>query len=611
MPHIYHSALLLSPQTSTVHKLYQLYATPLVRLVQGVPIVWEPFAASRSHSDFIGAVAWSPCNKFIAIAWTNSNTTGVFDAITLKQLNTFKSPRDNFCHLWLGFSPDSHFLAEVDRTNIISWDLQTGGGVGAFDTGLWLTSNLKSSAVYSTDGKMIAVVFWEWNEPFPSVRIYVYNILSQEHICSHRLQGRVVSIWTQGEYLQVATVKPGSVTVWEVGFSSDHIPAEIKSYTIPNKTESAGKILFLPALTRLAFTLKKEVLIWDAQGSKILLNIVGKGVEIISFSPDGHFFACGGPETHLWKESSAGYILHGTFASSARDHGYLYAPLLSPNGQSIIVSSGSTLQLWHTTAASPPTHAFEGTGRHVFEFSSDKSLAASARLSDNIATVLDPKSGAPRLIIDTGIKIYGLRITGSTVIVVGDGKVITWDLSTGDGVLGARANINDSVRTTTFDHSPCMLFTPSASISPDLKYIAVAAEPMGQAVGLNIYDVSTGKHLTGTGTSGRTPWFTPDGCEIWCSDRFDKWEGWGIIKDSESGVLELKSTQRQPEECPWLPSSRWVVDDGWILGSGGKRLLLLPPHWRTDGVRWTWGGRFLVLMHPGLPEVVILELPEE
>ena len=606
MPHIYHSALLLSPQTSTVHKLYQLYATPLVRLVQGVPIVWEPFAASRSHSDFIGAVAWSPCNKFIAVAWTNSNTTGVFDAITLKQLNTFKSPRDNFCHLWLGFSPDSHFLAEVDRTNIISWDLQTGGGVGAFDTGLWLTSNLKSSAVYSTDGKMIAVVFWEWNEPFPSVRIYVYNILSQEHICSHRLQGRVVSIWTQGEYLQVATVKPGSVTVWEVGFSSDHIPAEIKSYTIPNKTESAGKILFLPALTRLAFTLKKEVLIWDAQGSKILLNIVGKGVEIISFSPDGHFFACvtSGLELCIWKDTPTGYALYQTVMWDTN------TPYFSPDGESILIYNHERIQLLSTRdpnhfPSDIQTKSVDWT-HFIMGFSPDQTLAAVAKRKNNTIIIYDLKSSNPQLIINAGTEVYGLRMTGDTIIIVGKGKVITWNLPVGDCVTTVYANTNDSVQTTMFDYSE---YYGTILISPDLKHIAILSN-----FTLNIYNISTGEHLTSIQTElGSTPHFSPDAQEIWCVGK-SSMSGWKIIGDSGSGVVELEPLE--PTASPsgvfsWQSSQGYkITDDGWVLSSTNKPLLWLPHHWRSHEKHRIWGGQFLGLLHGVLQQVIILEFPK-
>ena len=213
--------------------------------------------------------------------------------------------------------------------------------------------------------------------------------------------------------------------------------------------------------------------------------------------------------------------------------------------------------------------------------------------------------------IDTGMKVYGVRVTGSTIVVVGDGKVITWDLPAINGALDARLNVDNSVRTTIFDHSSIRSPVPAASISPDLKYIVIAGGAVKNSEGLHIYDVSTGKCLTSTETFGWVPWFTPDGCEVWCGHYSGEWDGWMVVKDSKSGLPKLESTQHQPERCPWRPSSRWDPCDGWVLGSGGKRLLWLPPHWRSDWARWAWGGRFFALVHPGLSEVVILELPEE
>ena len=605
MPHIYHSALLLSPQTSAVYKLYQPYATPIARLVQGLPIVQEPLAASMSHSGFIGAAAWSPCNKFIAVAWTNPNTIGVFDAITLKQLNTFESPRDNFGRLWLGFSPDSRFLAEVDRTNIISWDLQTGGRVGAFDTELWLTSNFKSSAVYSTDGKMIAVVFWEW-QYFSGVHIRVYNILSKKHICSHMLEGRPVSILAQGEYLQVATVKPESITVWEVGFSSDHIQAEVGTYPTPNNIESARKILFLPTLARLAFILEGAVLIWDAQGSRILLNLVGKEMVMISFSPDGHFFACvtSGLELCVWKDTPTGYALHQTVLWDTS------IPLFSPNSESILIYNYGRIQLLSTRN---PTH-FPSDAQtqsadwsyFIMEFSPDQTLAAIVKKKNDTVTIHDLKSSNPKLIINAGTEVYGLRMTGDTIIIVGKGKVITWNLPVGDCATTVYADADDSVQTTMFNYSE---YYGTILISPDLKHIAILSN-----FTLNIYNMSTGEHLTSIQTElGSTPCFSPDAQEIWCVGK-SSMNGWKIIEDSGSGVVELElleQTVLPSGVFSWQSSQGYkITDDGWVLSSTHKPLLWLPHHWRSHEKHRIWGGQFLGLLHGGLQQAIILEFPK-
>src|ERR1700679_3483117 len=48
-PHIYHSALPPSPKTSVVRQLYKQYAHPLARVVQGLPVSWEPAIATVYH----------------------------------------------------------------------------------------------------------------------------------------------------------------------------------------------------------------------------------------------------------------------------------------------------------------------------------------------------------------------------------------------------------------------------------------------------------------------------------------------------------------------------------------------------------------------------------
>jgi WD40 repeat protein len=228
-----------------------------------------------------------------------------------------------------------------------------------------------------------------------------------------------------------------------------------------------------------------------------------------------------------------------------------------------------------------------------------------------MATIFDLRSGDPRLIIDTGMKICGLGVTGNTVIVVGEGKITTWDLPEGDGVLNAKANAHDSVRTVVFNHpAPPPTRLDSASISPDFNYIAIGRE---DSKCLEIYDISTGKRLAVTTTTDvRRPWFTRDGREVWSSRAFPK-DGWKITKSGESDVIELEPLR--PNTRPsggylWeSPHGHDVARDGWILDSRGKRLVWLPHFWRVYKRYPIWDGRFLVLS-TGLHGLVILELDE-
>jgi len=388
--------------------------------------------------------------------------------------------------------------------------------------------------------------------------------------------------------------------------------AEIESLPAPDDTGS-GEHLFLPTLSRLAFIFREAVLIWDTRDSKFLLNFVGGSrLRGFSFSPDGRFFACGAAPRgfYLWKESPTGYVLHQELVSN-----FSVGPFLSPDGESIITSRPYETQLWRTTdpinpPSSVPTQSTE-EGHFVLAFSPDNSFIATGRLRGNIATIIDLKSGNPRLIIDTGMVICGLGVTGSTAIVVGEGRISTWNLPVGDGVLDARANIHDSVRTIVFNHPPLLPgLLYSVPISPDFNHLVVTRE---MANGLDIHDVSTGKHLVGTtATHVSQPWFTRDGREVWCStySRVGK----KIIRGGGSDVIGLEPIGNGDGPSGgylWESAhGHEITDDGWILDLRRKRVVWLPHHWRVRKEYWIWDGWFLALFDRELPEPVIIELYE-
>ena len=108
-------------------------------------------------------------------------------------------------------------------------------------------------------------------------------------------------------------------------------------------------------------------------------------------------------------------------------------------------------------------------------------------------------------------------------------------------------------------------------------------------------------------------WLTPDGREIWGTSYLNPSVrgGWEVIEDGESDTTKLRplvATTCPPGVFPWQsPHGYEVTHDGWVLSPTQKRLLWLPRRWRSVAQYRTWGGRFLGLFHPGIPEVVILE----
>ena len=253
----------------------------------------------------------------------------------------------------------------------------------------------------------------------------------------------------------------------------------------------------------------------------------------------------------------------------------------------------------------------------ILKFSPDEILATVVRLEENIATVLDLRSGGPLLAVGAGMEVLDLRTTGSTTVILGTGGVATLNLGARARALNARVKINHSVKTIRINRSGDRLHglgVPLVSISPDLSRIAITEySQVERSEVLNVYDVCTGKLLTGTATGGCMPWFTPNGREVWClEDRTAK--GWTIIEDRESDLTRLEPLGPTTDPSggpPWRsPRGYKVMDNGWVLSPSGKRSLWLPHHWMLDEEYRTWGGRFLDLLHYDLPEVVILELDE-
>ncbi|KAF9644164.1 hypothetical protein BDM02DRAFT_3122307 [Thelephora ganbajun] len=455
------------------------------------------------------------------------------------------------------------------------------------------------------------------SDAFP---IRTYNVHSGTHIYSHPVEGQVVpNIWTHGECLRFAVVKSGSITTWEVGFASRNTPTEVESLPLPDDfsyDQHRSNVLH-PTLSQLAYTHSncKIVHVWDARNSKFLLNEYIDHPLWISFSSDGRFFTCRtGPfQFYLWKVSPTGYILHRTLNSEL----WFLNQLMSPNGESIFLFGFEAIQLSRTMDSATFSRKHDHM-EFIVEFSPDETLAAVTRFGENTITVLDLKSGDPLSIIDAGMKVHGQRVTGSSVVTVGREKVVTWNLPARDHVLNTEANVNDNIQAATSIICPGVQFSMFMSISPDLHTVAMMDYNLrSRSYSLHLHDVPTERCLgdvrMSEGGYGR-PRFTSDGRQVWCVTGGEA-NGFTIVEGSKSGVIELEQlepTDQPPSTPPWLSSRGYqIMDDRWILGSSGKRLLRLPPHWRSVEVEArTWSGRFLALLHSTLPEAVILELEE-
>jgi len=163
---------------------------------------------------------------------------------------------------------------------------------------------------------------------------------------------------------------------------------------------------------------------------------------------------------------------------------------------------------------------------------------------------------------------------------------------------------HNSVRTIVFNDSPPHGLY--AAISPDFSYVATA-----EGDSLDIYDMSTGKHLVGVCDEYwgvPCPWFTRDGREVLRKNR------WELIKDGKSDLIGLEPVEWDLDSPRGdhfeSPLGHNICQDGWIFDSKNKRIVWLPHSWRVYEINQRWDGRFLGLMNSALPEPVILEFDE-
>ena len=652
-PHIYHSALLLSPQTSITRRLYKQYAHPFARVVRGLPESWEPISASANLVNFEGYTAWSPCSKFIAIAKRGS--TEILDAVTLNRLKTFKPPHDSF-NSGLSFTPDGRSLTQFGYAGLINWDVQTGGPLSAIKSeSSWFPQYI-FSLTYSVDGKMIAVAYedllqarkdgdgdddddddddsddYYWENPGP-ILIAIFDLFGTHiHTCRVPKEPLISLIWAHGQCFRFATTKSSFITIWEVPSTSPHELAEVESLPIPDKFIEDCNMLFFPPLSRLALTFKQTIQIWDAKSPKFLLKPeASPGLHFdpayrphrswCSFSLSGHLFACiADAGVYVWKDSPSGYILHQKFPFILTFNPTT-GPRLSPDGESIITPFPSVIHLWPTrNQILPPSNVPAGDdveGDSVLAFSPNELFAAFARGS--VVKILDLRSGDLLSATDMDMKISCLWMTQNTVVVVAGGKIVSWRMPGENCGVKSGANVKDSAQTITLDRSSTLHYATPTSVSPDLRRIAVSEHhPSPLMDRLEIYDVFTGRSLGGIDISTRpmVHKFTLDGCWIRDIEGHSAAKAWEIVEDSQSDAINLVpmtlgGTMRQPGLFPLHSSCGFeVTGDGWVLSPAHKRRLWVPQRWRSDQRYRTWSGRFLGLFYPELSDPVILEFFE-
>ena len=165
------------------------------------------------------------------------------------------------------------------------------------------------------------------------------------------------------------------------------------------------------------------------------------------------------------------------------------------------------------------------------------------------------------------------------------------------------STVSDSqggVRTSTSECQPFACKPPTTY--PDFNHIVVA----GTDVGLHIYGMPTGKHLAGAKSRGNMPWFTLEGYEVWCCAAAGTGEGWGKVRRVQShqaGLSTQQGTHLEGSPGNHLAATRLRMTVGF--SAPWEAALVVVSSWRSSETDGAWGGRFLALLHPELPKVIV------
>jgi len=382
-----------------------------------------------------------------------------------------------------------------------------------------------------------------------------------------------------------------------------------------------GKFSFSPVSFHASFLTTREVVILNVRDSKILLRTEKTDREYCGwsgrFSPDGRFFAymTEADEIHVWKNMSTSYVPWSNLVPQFPEpRGFAF----SPSATSILIWGKYGIELLdnHLRPPSPKNTRHRcRTGAHLVACSADGTHIATARSLEGVVTILDPLLDTPQRHINTNMRILDIKIFDNVLFVADEHELVSWDL----GVVGTGRDAH-GVRRATLDR---ILGTGLFTLSNDCSQIAVAARRT-----VLLYDIKTQEILNeyamenmGQGLPRRFTtvdiWdirFSPDGHQLWLLLQGGSpphyCETLHTTKDLRSAGATWESLEdgwSQGSRFP-PPGYRIWVGSGWVEGPGGKKLLWLPPNWRTERMTEAmWDGNFLALVGGHHPEPIIIE----
>ena len=570
-PHIYHSALELSPISSIVRRLYyHRHHATFPRVVAGTADSWDQgihLSKIPSHSSYI----WSPCGRFIVIP--DLKVVEIRDALSAELASTLTTP-DTLSDCVLAYSPDGRSLASISHASLsgtlIIWDVQTGGVAKLIQyNAFW-----GNAIVWSLNGKIICIT--ESEAGTRTVR--VYNVVSsttrspgalkssdKPHIWAHNESFRVMTAWLDG---QIFTVE-----IFEVG--SDLTKVEsfyIKSWEADPHIES-----FSPTTYRISISLRDRLKILDVRNSECRLMKEGRSGSHC-FSSDGNLFAASlQGNINVWKCYSDWFVPWREFPGFPPPR---FSLQFSPTSSSILGYFDRFLQTRRLDG--PHTGPLIGRLALLVVLSHRGTYTVTGNRESGAITIVNLLSQIPSQFVDIGTPIEGLALTGNVLLVFGFRTWMAW-LLTEDGMVdgcfpGRRADRGDSIWTLeTSIYSKVMV-----------KDQTVIIEVKGGA--FHVYHTGTGEVL--------------DPIEMNAHRHYPRYNPLDMCSGSHYSNYRAADKEDTVPDDDW-PAQIVSTKTEWVKDPRGIHRLWLPIEWRMYHAGWLHNITTLWLAHAGDGAVLV------
>ena len=536
--------------------------TPLPRVVTGPSDSWDQSVSASNKDHEYKFCIWSPCGQFVAAQTVK--TVDIRSQLTFELLTTLQ-PTETVDQLNgpLTYSPDGRSIACGSDTSIVIWDIQTGGVAKEIPCGL---KNI--SVVWSSDGRKIGFIDSE-------KRWRTYDLASGTSISP----GKISSIcdpylWAHERSFRVLTTMPSggnlkaTAEVHEVGCIITKIFSFDFRWSI--EPQSDLKISYSPATCRFAISTGRTLHIFEDRNA-IPCPSETEGISSHFFFPDGSLFAVVVREKiRLWKYNYRLYEQWMELWCPGQTNGFLQ---FSPTQLSILGTFGNTLHGWRLRDLPTAPKTNPQQDRHLCYSHSEKYIATAYNLETTV-TITNPHSRGPPRLIDTGVVVNGLAVTGNVLLVIGLETIVAW-LLTEEGLPGGvpggrRADRSDSIWAVSIPASTLGPATKADShvglISPDGR-----GDPP-----YFIYHTETGKAFH----PGQVP------LNLTFSD---PWEHRRTLFVGQHCLIsyDMFNSSHVSRFGGWLVSGA-AVRDGWVKDPDGRYRLWVPVEWRASWDLRVW-----------------------